>query len=201
MSSNSGTTTISSGSGSTSFGTNSPSTQFGTSNSGSGAVNSATLSGAVLGAPGPRGPAGVAEVTATRVIAGPATGRYYLEFFDAETTIDKIMVLLQGTGSSLTYNIRHGGNFQGAGTQLFAADQTETSTSTGTIIEPASMVTGANTLVANSHLWLDITATTADAVIIALFYTPEATTIIPDQGIEIEGSEGETGIIALADLS
>lgn len=201
MSSNSGTTTISSGSGSTSFGTNSPSTQFGTSNSGSGAVNSATLSGAVLGAPGPRGPAGIAEVTATRVLASPAAGRYYLEFFDAETTIDKIMVLLQGTSPSLTYNIRHGANFQGLGTQLFSADQTETSTSTGTIIEPASMVTGANTLAVNSHLWVDITATTADAVIIAIFYTPEATTIVPDQGIEIEGSDGEVGIIALSDLT
>ena len=199
MSSNTGTTTISSGGGSVSFGTNSGSAEFG-SNSGSSAVSSATFGGSAPGVAGPRGPVGAAQTTGTRVIQAPAAGRYYLEFFDAETTIDKVLVLVQGDSATVTYNIRQGANFKGLGTQLFTADRTDVDGATGTILVPGDMVADSNILAANSHLWVDVSAVTADALIIAVFYTPGTVSPLADFGIEVENSESGTAIIPLTDI-
>lgn len=180
--------------------TNSPTTSFGSSNRGSATVDSAVLGGSAPGIPGARGPVGVAQTTGTRVIQAPAAGRYYLEFFDAETTIDKVLVLVQGDAATVTYNIRQGANFKGLGTQLFAADRTDADGATGTILVPGDMVAGSNTMAANSHLWVDVSAVTADALVIAVFYTPGATSPLADFGIEVEDSGAGSTIIPLTDI-
>lgn len=165
-------------------------------------VNSAILSGALTGVAGPQGPPGCAQLSCATTIYTPTPGRFYLGYFPKETVLDEVMVLNQGGTATITYNIKHGANYTGIGTDLYAASRTDTSSTTGTVTTEADFVTGANTILAGSHLWMDINTTLADSVIVAIVYTPECdpvtvTGTADGLGVPLEDTGTGTGVLPL----
>lgn len=163
-------------------------------------VNSAIISGALPGVAGPAGAAGYPEITETYVIEDPqVAGRRYLTFANLPSTITRVVVLHEGTDTSSTLNITHGTNFQGVGTDLFAAPVTSTSRTSGD--HYTSFVAGAETVAPTSHLWATITAASAttDRVIINITREAVPASTASGQGILIEDSGSGQGFLPLVD--
>lgn len=163
-------------------------------------VNSAIISGALPGVPGPAGAAGYPEITETYVIDNPqVAGRRYLTFANLPSTITKVVVLHEGTGTSSTLNISHGANFQGVGTDIFAAPVTSTSRTSGD--HYSTFAAGSASVVASSHIWATITAasSTTDRVIINITRQALPASTASGLSVPIQDSGSGQGYLPLVD--
>lgn len=166
-------------------------------------VNSAIISGALPGVPGPAGGTGYPEITETYVIENPqAAGRRYLTFANLASTIQKVVVLHEGTATSSTINVKHGTNFQGTGTALFAAPVVSTSQTVGDHYPSAqAFAPNAASVTATSHIWAEISAAspTTSRVIINITRTVEPVSVVGSASLLVEDSSGNQGYLPLID--
>jgi hypothetical protein len=164
-------------------------------------INSAIISGALPGVPGPAGSTGYPEITETYVIDNPRiAGRRYLTFANLGSTITKVVILHEGTATSSTVAISHGANFQGLGTDIFAAPVTSTSSTVGD--HYSTFVANADVVAASSHIWATVSAASAttDKLIINITRTVVPVATAGTSGIPIQDSGTGQGYLPLVEL-
>ena len=164
-------------------------------------INSAILNGALPGIPGPAGSTGYPEITETYIIDNPqVAGRRYLTFANLGSTITKVVILHEGTATSSTVAISHGTNFQGLGTDIFAAPVTSTSTTVGD--HYATFAAGADAVAPTSHIWATVSAASATTTKLIINITR---TVVPvatagSSGIPVQDSGTGQGYLSLVEL-
>lgn len=165
-------------------------------------VNSAILSGQLSGIPGPAGPTGCPTLQTTVTIPNVAVGKYYITYSKTASNITYVVAAQVGDTPSVVWNIRHGANYSGIGTALFASSRTTTSAALGNKFptEQAFAVGGA-TVAEGSHIWLSVDSAAAGTTLhLTLFYKPECLDILTDKGIILEQADGTEHFVPLVDV-
>ena len=93
-------------------------------------------------------------------------------FTDKAITLTKMRAILTGSATpSVTWTVRHGTDRSGAGAEAVTGGTVTTETTTGSDVTSFDD----DTIVADSHVWIETTAQsgTVDSIIITLFYTED----------------------------
>lgn len=127
-------------------------------------VTAPILTGTIPGTQGPPGPIGWPVLSETLRITDLATTKHYAFFLKNGGTIQEIRTVVTGSTPSVEWNLKHGANFNGLGTGLFAADVVSTDAATGNgWPTQASFTAGADVVAAGSHVWVEVDTANSDA--------------------------------------
>ncbi len=143
-------------------------------------------------------------IALTREFTVTAAGRYYIGYFNDDTVIRKLNVLLHKANpleaADATFEVKYGYDYSGLGADLTAAPIVANSISTGTEIttfDPAIDVKG------GMHMWAVFTGTiNADRIILNFVYMPACETIDGDgnHGVPVTLQDGTEVVMPLEDL-
>lgn len=140
-------------------------------------IQASILSGTIPGTQGPPGPIGWPVLSRTITVTDLSQAKVYGLFLKDGGVIKEVRTIVTGSTPSVEWNLRHGANYNGVGTGLFAADVVSTDTATGNgWPTQASFATGGDVVAAGSHVWLtfDVANSDADAFHITVTYTSPA---------------------------
>jgi hypothetical protein len=131
-------------------------------------VTGVTGATGVTGITGATGVTGVAAPKAISILYPTNAEKIAMFYTTSAITISAIEVVLTGTTPSVTFSIRHGGDFSAAGTEVVTGGTTTTNTTTGQNITTFNNAS----IGANSFVWLTTTAVsgTVNSIHVSLQY-------------------------------
>ena len=142
--------------------------------------------------------AGYPEITETYLIDNPQVGgRRYLTFANLGSTITKVVILHEGTNVESQVSIAHGSNYQGVGTDIFAAPVTSTSRTVGD--HYTAFVADSATVTATSHIWATVwgASATTSKIIINITRLVEPASLAGSLVIPVQDSGAVQGYLPL----